>query len=177
MLKYTRAWKIERFLDLAFPPGMIYFSREFFALETTAYVMKTLPFGALRPFKIKIILLSCAKILESSYPNSRSFNSSVAVNESSYWNKSFFLLIYKLSRIYFIAFLFFVLSKSYYSRHVFWQSEIVAPFEKLFEKKILSTKIGVLLMKCLYRFQINIGNIDIRFYFYVHWNILLFFFP
>lgn len=91
MLKYTRAWKIERFLDRLFPPGMIYFPLEFLALKTTAYIMKAPPFEALRTFDIELAMLNYQMILESSYQNRRRFNSSVAVNESSYWSKSFFL--------------------------------------------------------------------------------------
>lgn len=91
MLKYTRAWKIERFLDRLFPPGMIYFLEEFLALKTTAYIMKALAFEALCTFEIELAMLNYAMILESSYENRRRFNSSVAVNESSYWSKSFFL--------------------------------------------------------------------------------------
>lgn len=94
MLKYTRAWKIDRFLDRLFPRGMIYFPQEFLTMKTTADLGKALPIGALWTFKIKIEMLSFSKVYESSYPNRRRFNSSVAVNESSYWSKSFFLLIY-----------------------------------------------------------------------------------
>lgn len=89
MLKYTRGWKIDRFLDRLFPPDMIYFPQKFFTMKTTADEVKALPIGALCMFKIKIALLSFVEISQSSYPNRRCFNSRVAVNESSYWSKSF----------------------------------------------------------------------------------------